>query len=1409
MGPCLEKIKVPDHIKEKLTDLSDQYKEKGLSELEADRKALTEFHKELFDDMNELRKAVGEKPVEYKPHDNSEEVAQVEKKYADLAKDKTFRPENEDLKPYEDTQGTLDRISEYYKDDPLVSKTVDFLKPILEKNPNIKIDTAAKVPEGVLGYSYPDGRIELNFDKIGNYDTLYRTALHEMMHAVTRNEIEKNPAFKDELRDALGDIRKALDIPDNDSLIEYFIQTGIIEIDKYGGTNEYELIAEVFSNQKFFDYLKGIKYKGDNLLKRVVQRILEYFSKSYKELSGVKKEIDAGDMADYITKLTEGVMKDKDIASREGEPMQLEMPDFNRRKIKQLIKNSDLSPDEIKEALSERGFSEGEINSLISESRESAQKEKVYEEIAGSKPNTKTGRVSVDPIVSGQPKDISKIIFDVSKALGQKVSYLKPGRRKSIGVYNTGNAGIKIKFTGDLDTTAHEIGHAIDDGFGILKNITPEIEKELKPFSKHGSTPPKGHPNPKDYINGEGFAEWLRAYIVNPGEAKKLAPETHKLFESTVSDSFKKGLQEFSNDIRTFAGASGRDMTLSNIQWEPTKAKGIIKQIFDKSDKTNMFSVSWVDKLAANMINPMRAFEKAFKYAKGLRGIDEVLPENDPTILSRLLLSVDRKFGEFLKNGLHDSKDNPILDSNGKPKNFKWLIEPLDNADQKTITTEMKDTMAYMVAERTKELAGKFNRNEILTGIGGGIFKDAEVAQKALDEFNNGDPKKLERIKEAGSRYREFADHILQYMVDKGRLSEEAYQAIKKDNTEYVALNRILEATPEEELTGFKGSGGVLGSVKQTIHNIKGSTRKIQNPYTSLLDVMHKSIKESDRNEVLKAFRDMLVASRGMHQGEPVKLAEVGTIAKTGDKNSITIFVDGKAERWVFQKDVYDALKGLDNDGYKLPGILTLHARLLRNMTTKFPTFALRNWIRDTQDRLIKTNEKSGLSHLFGNKEHWKDIARQGGLNSGYYLRDKEHYYGLMEQAIDELSKKQKTIFADPVKIKKLWHGYEDMLQTSETSNRVAEYRAAFKIAKDKGMDDYNAALYGAYKARDLIDFAVMGHWMRIVNQLIPFSNAAVQGLRSTAIRIKENPGGFLGRMVLYTVLPQGALWMINHRDKETAEEYENLPAYQRDMFWNLKIGPNNWLSIPKPYELGIFASGVDRMLSSIFTGNKDSFEGYGGSVAKTLLPFDEGNLSGPAQPAVESMVNYDFFRNKSIIPDEENGLDLSLRHTENGSRLGQFIQKMAGIDSRKIDHMIRAQFSYVGNMAIKVSDVGRSDSRNQFDLTDTGLFKKSPAYNSPPVQDLLHFAQRWDLTKQAAYREFKGKAGEYFNAKGDKEKDKKAKELIEFAKELMSYWKEIEIDKHQKERADAKKEEEKGNKEPEQVIIKPWNPNE
>lgn len=218
------------------------------------------------------------------------------------------KPVSVDVKEYTPAS-ILEKARETFKDNPVISRALDFLEPIIKANPNIKINHNAKLPSNVLGYSHNDGSVELNWKAHGDEASLLQTGVHELMHAATRAEIENNSAFKNELIDALTKVREQMGLPDNDNVVgaimHHLSAAGNLDPNKYGASNVHELIAELFTNKNFRDQLSNIKYEGDSFLKKIFLIIAKYLSESYKKLVGAKANISVDNLADYLMELTE------------------------------------------------------------------------------------------------------------------------------------------------------------------------------------------------------------------------------------------------------------------------------------------------------------------------------------------------------------------------------------------------------------------------------------------------------------------------------------------------------------------------------------------------------------------------------------------------------------------------------------------------------------------------------------------------------------------------------------------------------------------------------------------------------------------------------------------------------------------------------------------------------------------------------------------------------------------------------------------------------------------------------------------------------------------------------------------------------------------------------------------------
>jgi hypothetical protein len=1013
-----------------------------------------------------------------------------------------------------------------------------------------------------------------------------------------------------------------------------------------------------------------------------------------------------------------------------------------------------------------------------------------------AKPNAVTpmARIEPAPIAGGDPKRLSQIILDLGKAVGNKVRLAKTGRGVA-GTYTPGTASLKIKFAGDLDTTAHEIAHALDDLHGIVSDwakprMRSPFDTELEKFWHHGSVSNSGPRSTLAYKRAEGVAEWMRAYIVNPDAAIAAAPKFYEHVMTKIPSETLEAIHSFSNDVRQFAGLPASEKIGANVALT-ANAKPLTQRLQQALKGEGWdFETTALDKLQAAVQDALKPFVKAVEYARQIQG-GTLLPEYDPILLARVHSGVVGKVLDIFDNGMINARNERVT-----PGGLKWLMEPFDQSSKAALEKDLSSTVAYMIGQRQIEKAGQImaearavgapgspeNLNAIagaqmrvqrLTGVGGGMYSDLDVARAAIKEIE-ANPALAARVQEGAARYRQWADSLLDYQVQKGRMSQASVDAIRANNEHYVALQREMETIKPQG----KG-GGKLGSVGNIVNRFKGSTREIQNPYRILQDQTHAMIAEADRNAVMRSFRDLLVGKRGMYQGPPDNLAAIGRRAKVGDANTIKIIVDGKAEYWQFENGVHQALKGLGEAG--IPDWMKPLAAIAgagRGAITHAPGFLIRNVFRDAIERtlLSKHGGRPWDAAAKLNADDMEAFRLAGGDQAGHYMRSKEGYGKTLEAAIREMTadKSVKNIISTGGDFLKR---YEDLAKSSELLNRMAEYKAAYKHATETlGYDEYNAQLYAAKSSRDLMDFAISGTWGKQINSVVPFTNAAVQGGANMLRLARTNPRAFLAKWGLYCVVPEMAVYAWNvAQGKDTLDEWRQLPAYQRDMFWNLKAGPDTWIRIPKGFELGVLASGVSRTLD-LANGNKSAFEGYSGSAAKAFMPYDEQSLIGPFKPLVEDMANYDFFRGKSIIPSYEANLELSRRKgTEEAPRMSQALGKVFQSDPRKVDHFLRAQFGDVAKLGGSISDIGRPD-RPAAGLnvlySAAGLMTSSPAASAPDVQRVMDIAK--SLGKP---NPLKDQIAAYYGAATPTQRDQAARELRQAAKDLRPQYEQMQDD--------------------------------
>jgi hypothetical protein len=291
-------------------------------------------------------------------------------------------------------------------------------------------------------------------------------------------------------------------------------------------------------------------------------------------------------------------------------------------------------------------------------------------------------------------------------------------------------------------------------------------------------------------------------------------------------------------------------------------------------------------------------------------------------------------------------------------------------------------------------------------------------------------------------------------------------------------------------------------------------------------------------------------------------------------------------------------------------------------------------------------------------------------------------------------------------------------------------------------MTDLEAQTYAAWKARDLMDFSVSGEVVKQVNRIAyqPFLNAEIQGLRKVYELARNNPTLAAQRVALFGLLPAMIpyLWA-KSQGKDAEKRYKDTPLSQRILFSQFQVG-NYRIMIPKG-QTQAMAAALWEALIDRHNGDISTYAHALGESGLVPRPLVNPESLLPFQGVREAISNYSWFYDKHIIPPDQEGLALDLRHVDGASNLSRFLStaaRKAGweLDPRKIDHVLTND---LGSSAIDAETLSNLGSAGK-PLASVGLagyadVRLPPGYTSVSVQDAMKGAARYQDTSSPQYR--------------------------------------------------------------------------
>lgn len=894
------------------------------------------------------------------------------------------------------------------------------------------------------------------------------------------------------------------------------------------------------------------------------------------------------------------------------------------------------------------------------------------------------GARSAGPTKPTTSKTISrvKLIENIRRNLGVTISSGRTGysRNQVLGVFKTQPEVIRTGFAEDYDTIAHEVGHNFSKRFGLDDpQYLPELTAMMDSMNVHDY-----RQYPQSHWLEEGIAEYMRAYLTNPDQARQLAPRFTAFMESKLPKKIQRGLANVQRDLKIWEDQGDYNKAVGKVDFEGGSKKD--RAGWDK----------WYTRFVDDL-NPIKLAEKA------LTGVVNI-GSKSAYKMARLSRGVGERAKMAITRGIFDDKGRELS------VGLRKIVQPLER-----IGMTEKDFGTYLAALHAKDLKK----------LGKTIpFEDNEIAA-VLQKWGS-DPV----VQKAQQQIVQYNNALLDLMVDAQLLSQSAVKEMRTKYPNYVPFMRYFD---DDAVAGFKNGGygsakgfaNITNPVKRMTE--EGSERTIINPIESMVKNTFLVMNAAAKNKV------------GLQLSELAKIDGAGAWvehvpgASDPKEHIVNIKIGGKNQAYkIRDPELYNAMLSLDNESVNsLIRFLGGAASILRAGATLTPEFTIRNAFRDVAGAMISSSKYGfnpldffkGFIHVVSKSDVYEKFINSGGAMSTMMALDRDANREALE-AVFRQSLKDKTmnLVTSPKELAKALSGYNYVKQAtggwgktgavlshylgvraakgtiealrkgaeiSELSTKVGAFNKALKKTGD--LDE------AAYTARDLMDFNRAGSAVRQANRAIAFLNASIQGTDKMVRAFKENKASFLTRAFTTLVLPASMIYFWNRyklSDEERAA-FENIPQWQKDSFYVIGIpGTGEFIRIPKPFEAGmLFATSTERMLDWLHDNDKEAFDGYGKATLSALTP---PVMFTALSPLLEAITNHSFFRNAPVVPQSEQRLEKKDQYgvytSELSKEIGSFLDKVGlgntnAASPRIIDNTIKGYTAGLGQYGVDLAD--------------------------------------------------------------------------------------------------------------------------
>ena len=570
----------------------------------------------------------------------------------------------------------------------------------------------------------------------------------------------------------------------------------------------------------------------------------------------------------------------------------------------------------------------------------------------------------------------------------------------------------------------------------------------------------------------------------------------------------------------------------------------------------------------------------------------------------------------------------------------------------KMSTKDLNHFQQYLIARRH---AADLHKQGINTG------RDLDMDLAIIDKYKK-------KFTEQEKIYRNFNKQLLNYMEDNGLISKELHNKLNQ-NTAYTPYQRLMD-----DVSSFTGHSQQLGNLnsEQVIKRMKGSDRTILNPIEATMSNTMRIINEGQRNIAARKIAENAFSEHRLRDGEKPRAGY----------DTLNFMENGKKVSYEVPKMVASEMKRLNRvlpEGVeKVISVLSMPAKTLRGGATSLnPVFAASNLVRDQLQTTITGNIGANIKGTpkaflatfgFGEKADSlrAELSRQGIIGSEYRQTYGYKQGDLMAELQKEhnLSKKATDRLKHPI------DALNDLIGRTEYFTRAQQYFGTDGDTTTKSQAARNNTL----------NFSRGGESIMVINKIVPFLNAGVQGGRQMTAQLVKRPARTALALAAWAGIAMAAKG-ISESDEKKKELYDrvsdyekrtNLVLFDKDAKYNPETDRiDGLIKIPIPQFLYPITDLMNNLKDS-----PDALLKTAGNIFEVFTGLDTENpvnqLTPTAiKPFIEAATNTNTFTKQDIVSDyDKNKLpqDKGAKYTTGAAR---FLSSLTGVDAPIIDNFI------------------------------------------------------------------------------------------------------------------------------------------